>query len=116
MMYSTFTDMSCGILCIAAIQDRVDDEEIVYQACQQNPYPAMVLFSHNKDGEYHLKTLRAFIEKNALGEVTFSRWKKNPNSNNLIRLATWFVNQAATVTYYKKHNLKRRGYDVRGWD
>src|ERR1700677_3513802 len=58
-------------------------------------YPcAFILFSAVRSGKYG-STLHAFIHENKLGEVWETEFKKNPNSNNLIKVYIWGIDRKA---------------------
>lgn len=67
--------------------------------------PAFLFFSTTQESNND-EELKAFIEKNELGEVLKSRARKNPGSGNMLTMYTWGINKKNLVLYWVKHRVK----------
>ena len=50
------------------------------------------------------KNLASYITKHKLGRIVQSRYKRNPNSGNMLRVWIWETNKRNFIRWYNKNN------------
>ena len=63
---------------------------------------AFLIFTETNRGKYG-ERLQKLIEKEGLGEVMVTGWKKNPNSRNQVRVFTWTLNAPRCKEWWEAH-------------
>jgi len=83
-------------------------KEVLY-VCQKTRLfrsAGMYVFSDSKDRE-HGVVFAKFLKDNHLGKVTQTRWVKNPNSGNLIKMWTFIPDTEAIKVWYSRNSTKK---------
>lgn len=96
----------CGVLELSYIEDETS-HDAVYEVADRRfdgdyDYDsAFIIFTSINDETYG-QELREYITKHELGTVTKQRAKENPNTNNMIHLYIWAVNNEKLEAWYNK--------------
>lgn len=92
------TPISCGVDFLSELYASTIHSELArnVHALQEQ---AFMIFSdavENGNG----KALASYITKNKLGTITATRGRRNPNSNNIIKVWVWSINRKALNKHF----------------
>lgn len=105
----------CGVQFIDMIDD--SPESVLVDVCEKkynenndwDEYAepllqAFLIFTDNVSDNNFGEELADYITKHKLGGVKASRQRRNPNTDNMIRVWIWSPNERNLKAWYRKHN------------
>ncbi len=107
----------CGVQFIDSIQDETPESTLVAVCAKKyeegenewgdydEPWrQAFLIFTDNVSDSDNGKDLEDYIKEHKLGTVKATRQRRNPNTENMIKVWIWTPNERNLKAWYRKHD------------